>query len=337
MKLFRADKRIYSIFSAFGNIKETNITAAIGYLISTFPNAFRDTFLGKRENIEEVHIEQVTENGERFDIVLMTNMRTIVIEAKLGLKQDEKQIKKYVRRLEKEEHRKGLTVYLLDHGSRHASQWIKEFRNALPGRIKVEHVIWDDIYNQLCRIMKYKRNKNDNNRAYCITEELCSYMEENDMIQQSRKEIYVRDLSGASIELFFKYRIYKCQPEYLPSAQGSAYFAPHFTSRAPADFAERSMIKIERGISWIAPIVDTNILKRNEIETFLKSKMHPQFKEATKEIFRETSRGEVMILLLEEPFLAFLTPISKKKLGIHGAMGSRVFTFKDLFTAVGKE
>lgn len=114
------------------------------------------------------------------------------------------------------------------------------------------------------------------------------------------------------------------------------YFAPYFTGRAPQDFAERSMIKIEKGISWIAPILDIQILKRNEIANYLRTKGHPKYKEAAKEIFKESSSKELMILLLNDPLLAFLTPISKKKLGLYGPMGSQCFTFQDFFQATTK-
>ena len=156
------------------------------------------------------------------------------------------------------------------------------------------------------------------------------------MSNQDRKEVYVRDLSGDSMELFFKYKIYKSDVKFYNSAQGNLYFAPYFTSSAPKDFAERSMIKIERGISWLAPILDIHNVKRNEIKEYLKFKKHPDYLGATKEIFNETKSKEMLIFLLGEPFLAFLTPVSKNKLGIKGSMGSRIFTFKELFEAAGK-
>lgn len=189
---------------------------------------------------------------------------------------------------------------------------------------------------EIVKLLKYKSSKKIDESAYYIAKELKNYMEVNNMSSRNRKEVYVRDLQGDSVELFFKYHIYKSQTKYNRSAQGNMYFAPYFTGRAPKDFAERSMIKIERGITWLAPIQDVQVLKRNEIKEYLIAKGHKKYKEAMKEIFKETKRPELLIVLLGEPFQAFLTPISKGKLGMHGAMGSKSFTFQNLFEAAGR-
>ena len=333
--LLRGEISISNFFSAVSNLKETNLTAYIAYLLSIFPEYLGKLFLDRREKIEEIKIEQITENKERYDIVLVTYKKLIIIEAKLGFRQSEKQISKYIGNLINL-NKKRAVLYLLDYGSYKASSWVRSVANRLPSRLGLKFMTWSEIHNQLDQLLKYKKAKDINESGYFIAKELKDFMEVNGMSNQKRKEVYVRDLSGHSMELFFKYRIYKSQPEFYNSAQGNLYFAPYFTRKAPKDFAGRSMIKIEKGISWIAPILDIQHLKINEISEYLKSKGHPKFKEATKEMFKETSRKELLIFLLGEPFLGFLTPISKTKLGVHGAMGSRSFTFRELFEAAAK-
>lgn len=333
--LLRGEISISNFFSAVSNLKETNLTAYIAYLLSIFPDYLGKLFLNGREKIKEIKIEQITENKERYDIVLVTRKKLIIIEAKLGFRQSEKQISRYISNLINLK-KKRAVLYLLDYGSYKASSWVRDITKRLPRRLRLEFITWSEIQHQLNELLKHKKAREINESGYYIAKELKDFMEVNGMSNQKRKEVYVRDLSGHSIELFFKYKIYKSQPAFYNSAQGNLYFAPYFTRKAPEDFAKRSMIKIEKGISWMAPISDIQLLKRNEIIDYLKSKDHPKFKEATKEIFRETSLKELLILLLDEPFLGFLTPISKTKLGIHGAMGSRIFTFKELFEAAAK-
>lgn len=336
--LLRGGASVNNFFSAVGSFKETNFTAYIAYLLSIYPEYLGRLILNKREEIEEIFIEAVTEDRERYDIFLTTTERLVVIEAKLGFKQIESQITKYVRKLIAQK-RKKATLCLLDDGSFKSASWTRELRSKLPRRVELKFVTWSQIFDRIKLILKYKRSKAVNNSAYYIAKELINYMEANNMSSQNRREVYVRDLGGDSIELFFRYKIYKSQTKFYKSAQNNLYFAPYFIGRAPKEFSERSMIKIQRGISWIAPIRDIQCLKMKDIAAYLKAQKYPKYKEATKEIYREVRgmlRKELMIMVLGDPFLAFLTPITKDKLKLYGAMGSRNFTFEELFTAAGK-
>ena len=195
---------------------------------------------------------------------------------------------------------------------------------------------WEYVYKSIQGLLSSKRLEKANPRAFHLAHEFKIHLEETGMVQMIRKEIYTRDVSGHSIDLFFRHHIYKCQPKFYNSASGNAYFAPYFTGRAPKDFEERSVIKIEEGISWIAPILDTQVISRRDVKEFLKAKGHLSHVEATKQALRSHKEQEMTVLLLGEPFLAFLTPISKKKLGWTGAMGSKSLTFKDLYAAARK-
>ena len=48
-------------------------------------------------------------------------------------------------------------------------------------------------------------------------------------------EVYVRQLSGSSLQLFFRHHVYKCQARFSQYASRHRYFAPLFTSKAPRD------------------------------------------------------------------------------------------------------
>ncbi len=157
------------------------------------------------------------------------------------------------------------------------------------------------------------------------------------MAEINQKEIYVRDMSGDSINLFFKYHIYKCQKRFFRSANGNLYFAPYFTGKAHHYFEEQS-IKGKKGITWVAAVKHVEVIKKKNILKFLKINKWENFKEAAREFKKQTrhSENELIVMLLGEPFQVFLKPVEKSKLNQFGPMGSKSFTFEELFTAAGK-
>ena len=135
-------------------------------------------------------------------------------------------------------------------------------------------------------------------------------------------DIYLWDLSGRSVELFFKHHIYKCQPMFLNSARRATYFAPIFTSKAPKDIEEKSLISIGLGVSFIARIQDCRLVERKQIEDHLKSYGRDNVSNVAQEIRSQSKLKQVLILLLGKPQQLFMTPVTKKQLGIHGMTGS---------------
>lgn len=327
---------VSNIFGAISCVKETNLTACLGYLIASFPEYFSKKFLQKKKStILSVYIEEANDHRDRFDIVLNCIDEVVVIEAKIGLNQTERQISRYLKHLKSSKAAR-VRFFILDKGSFDSHVWLKELSREFSGRVEIGFLTWEHVYKTVKTLLLSKRLEKDNPRAFYLAQEFNDHLEEAGMVQVIRKEIYTKDVSGHSIDLFFRHRIYKCQPKFYNSASGNAYFAPYFTGRAPLDFEARSMIKIKEGISWIAPILDTQVIARRDVKDFLKSKSHPNYLEAAKQALHLHKENEMTILLLGEPFLAFLTPISKKKIGLTGAMGSKSLTFKDLFQAAGK-
>ena len=82
-KLRRGREIVTDIFSAFGDLRETRLTGALGFLVAKAPYAFGRLFLNGSSISEDVMIEE-PEDQSRYDVVIRTKTRLIVIEAKLG-------------------------------------------------------------------------------------------------------------------------------------------------------------------------------------------------------------------------------------------------------------
>jgi len=162
------------------------------------------------------------------------------------------------------------------------------------------------LINEQCR---YKKLQSTALEAVAIAHEFVNHLRENQMAESDEKEIYIRQLSGDSLELFFRYRIYKCQSKFAKSALQHLYFSPLFTARAPKDFAERSMLPIEKGVSYFARINEGRVVKRNQVLEYLKSVGHHSPKAAASEILDQTSMKEFLVLVLGDIFQLFQTPI----------------------------
>lgn len=144
------------------------------------------------------------------------------------------------------------------------------------------------------------------------------------------KEVYVRQLSGNSLELFFRHHLYTCQSKFGPNALQHQYFAPLFTARAPSDFASRSLLPIEKGLSHIARIREGRVLPRAAVLEYLQSVDHPNPKEAASQALKKDRGKDFTLLVLGPPIQLFPTPLSPHQLGVRGMLAQRTFTFEDL-------
>lgn len=323
--LFRNSKSVNNLFSALGDLRETTLTACLGYLISEYPESFGSLFVPKGHSIQRVIVEHHDNDTDRYDVVIVCDKSSVTLEAKLGFRQQSKQVDRYLNNLKK---KSGLQ--LLDQGSHDACTWVRTLKGPKP-------ITWADACAHLEKTIRTKAAQR-NEAAWGVAQEFIKYLEANRMSNSMDREIYVRDMSGDSISLLFQHKIYKCQPKFYSSAVGNRYFAPYFTTKAPGDFSQVSMIRIEKGISWIFPIKKIELVKNSEVIPLLRKDGRSNPKEIAKKILRGHSRlhKEVLIFFLEDPFMAFMTPISKTKLGLTGAMGSRNFTFRTLFSAAGR-
>ncbi|MCL5125530.1 MAG: hypothetical protein M1511_13740 [Deltaproteobacteria bacterium] len=324
--------------SSFGRFKEVRLTTTLAYLMSQFPSQFKELFkIKKRDKILEVRIEY-SSDGDRYDLLVLTRKKMLIIEAKIGPQQDIFQLKRYLKSFRK---RKKVSLILLDTGSFIGSSEINLLKKKISSKIEINYVEWKGVHVILARIEKSKKIKNNDPVSYVIAGELKKYMEGESMSSDEIKEVYCRDLSGDSLTLFFKYHIYKCQSKYLKSSKGNRYFAPYFTRKAKDNSNETMMIDVGEGISYIAPILDMRQVHRDEVKEYLQNQEHYLAEDAAKEILRQAKGREMhkmLVFRLGEPKRVFLTPITKRKLkkGI-GAMGSKSYTFRELFEALDKD
>jgi hypothetical protein len=323
--VYRGKSAVSNVFSSQGILKEPELTGYLAYLLANEPEYLRGLFLQSKDILESVSIEESHEEN-RYDFILNTDKRLIVVEAKLGTTQHLNQLLRYAKKL-KRDSRKPVKLVLLDEGSFFSDLDKTRLKKSLPHSIQVDFVTWAQIHKALKRLAHSKR-KPESPRFFA--DELIRYLEENNMTSDEQKEVYCRELSGESIELYLKYRLYKSQPKFLNSARGCRYFAPYFTRTALTYFTEKGL-PIAQGISFISPIEDMQVLERKEIVKYLKDKKHPNPKAAAKELVKQTNQKEPLVIRLGAPFNVFTTPITKKKMGVHGALGSRNYTFKKLF------
>lgn len=147
IELIRGTESINNFFSAVSELKETNLTAYIAYFAKIFPDRIGRIFLEKKELIKKIRIEHFAEKSDRYDIVLETNTRNIIIEAKLDFRQREKQIVRYIKNIIRS--KKKVTLFLLDYGSYKSSSWIRDIKRSLPKRVEIKHITWKDIHRKL--------------------------------------------------------------------------------------------------------------------------------------------------------------------------------------------
>jgi hypothetical protein len=175
-----------------------------------------------------------------------------------------------------------------------------------------------------------------------IAEDLLTHLEENAMTQNDKPEIYLRDLSGPnSVDLYFRHGIYKCQPQFIHSAQGNLYFAPYFTKASAKTLSEMIMVPVGEGISYVSRIRDMRVVPRKKVDEFLKIHGVPGHKQVADLVRKGHGQKEILVMVLGRPQLLFVSPVTKDKLArtktkkkfTVGSMGSRSCTLEGLLKA----
>ena len=327
--LYRGREIVNDLFSALGGLRETRLTAALGYLLARAPSDFGPLFLDRQSKIDEIQIEE-TEKSNRYDLVIRTPRKLVVVEAKVGYLQAPAQVIRYIRKLRHSNPEKALTLYLLDKGSDPLQTELKDLKRTFP-RCTVKQVTWDAVARFVEKGCQSKKLQKDRPEVVMVGKELVAHLRETQMAQSQIKEIYIRQLSGPSLELFFRFHLYKCQSKFAKTALQHLYFAPLFTSKAPKDFAARSMIPIEKGLCYIARIEQGRVVRRSDVAQYLKKSGHPEYKEAAKAVLGQTSDKEPLILILGSIFRAFETPIPPSKLHVKGMLSQKTASFEELF------
>lgn len=202
VQLMRGSEIVVSLLGAFGqSLKETRLTAWLGYLLSMKPERLAPLF-GFKGDVLEISLENYHEDG-RSDIFVKTSQGLGVIEAKVDATDASAQSKRYQARW-----RALLTL---------------GYSNTQQSRIR--HVHWQQLADRFDEIAKTA------SPAFkFLATQFIKHLEEHHMITKTEPlEIYAREINEpVTLELFIKGQIYGCVYEKRNKVAEAQYFAPHF-------------------------------------------------------------------------------------------------------------
>ncbi len=287
---------------------------------------------------DEICVEE-TDEGDRYDVLIRRSGESHIIEGKIGPAQKLDQLLRYIQSLRhKRGRRPALTV--VDDGSefRHSRQRAFE---AVERSVKaLKFVTWTDVAKVCCDIARKRRNQIADPTGVTIAQELAIHLKENGMTAEAQPEIYLRDVSSFdSVQLYFRHHLYKCQSNFYNSARRNLYFAPYFTRHMADKISEGNLVPVGEGISFVSRVKSVQVIDTRDVLEFLKDLQHPNAVEAAKIVRKNHDGKEVLMMMLGEPRLMFISPVTKAKLTAksfpfgQGTMGSRSCTFDDLLAA----
>jgi hypothetical protein len=319
LTLMRGQVPVTSFLGSLGGtLRETRITAMIGYLISHYPEPWQN-FFSMKKPISSVGIEADYER-DRADVVIDSTAERVIVEAKVVWADPREQAKKY----------DGSRKFLF-------TNFIPPSEYSSP---RVRYVDWDDVSQFLNTIAKsgakpYVRH---------LSKELINYMKEHQLIRsRDSVEIYARELNDElTVNTFLKANIYGC---WLERGGGtiarSLYFAPHFGKYIASEHPG-----IYTGISYLAKIEAVEVV--DTWKSFLAAARKVRggwWLNKHHDLLRQLRRGwgdwdeknQRSFAFLATPRLVFNPPINKDLLQKgKGWLSRRTFSFDELFAAWGK-
>ena len=183
--LYRDKSIVTSFLGCFGkDLKETRLTAALGFIIANSPKDFQELFRLRNEIIS-INLEEIEEKG-RVDIKIRTKDDSIDIEAKVD----------NVNPLTQSLNYKGERKILLSNHIPTSKQKLKT---------NVQYFNWDQIAKVLNKI-----SKGNNHAIKFLSIDIINYLKEHQMIKQDKPiEIYLREINDEkTLNLFLKGRFY---------------------------------------------------------------------------------------------------------------------------------
>ncbi len=311
IRLYRGGVSVSNLFDSLGkSLKETRITAALGYLFSISPERCRELF-SINDDISENIVEANHEYG-RADIQIDTiNNKRYVIEAKLPAVDPQPQSLRY-----KADYHVLLTNYPYGKGSK-------------SGRIRC--INWNEIGEFLSELTKSKDNK-----VKTISNELLHYLQRYQMVRKNDSvEIYMRELNRKpTLDLFLKSHLYVCpfqKGSRLPEAR---YFSPHFGKKI-SDLIPGIM----SGISYVARITRVEmVLSKEQLKTVIINERGKRWFNYHRGYINAAVGGKIdksnakSVVFLGQPRLIFNPPIKKENIQKGKGWLSRQFiSFDELF------
>jgi hypothetical protein len=338
LRLSRSSQNIGPFLSALGSLRETRLTATLGFLVSRFPVEL-GSLLGLKFGLsDEIAIEE-TDGGDRYDVLIRNSGEEHIIEGKVGPYQRVDQLARYIARRRKiGSHKPALTI--VDDGSEFSQSKLRGFEKIRKGVKKLHFVTWSQVAKTCQSIALKRKNLARDPLGTMIAKDFAEHLKENNMTTEPYPEIYLRDLSDpSSVELYFRHHIYKCQQSYYKSARNNRYFAPYFTQETSNALRDANMVPVGEGISFISQVASVHVCNKRDVLSFLEERKHPNAKVAADIVVKSAREDELLLLLLGPPRLLFISPVTKRKLRDKvggyslGAMGSRSCTLDDLLKA----
>ena len=297
-KLFRGNSRLITNFlSSMGGIKETRLSGILGYLFKLEPSIAEDLF-SLKSSIKNIFLEShQNESNDRQDIVIVTSDgRRHCIEAKIESHQIS-QIHRYRKNFDR--------LYLIESTSL-VSTAIRKTCDQV--------VSWQEL---AAALRKFTKRRGCHPEAKLVIQNLLLHLEENEMIDRELKDVYVRDLSGDSVETYFSYNFYQCQPQYFKAVSKCRYFAPYLTKSNQSGERESIFKILGNGISYFSKIESVRLIEYRDLPQVLKD--HGYTSSEVLRIFetigrKPSSRAEVTAVLLGKPMRLTQKPITKHDL-----------------------
>lgn len=312
--LLRGGSVVSSFAGAFGSkLRETRLTAMLGYLIALEPKPFCATFgfhgTPLSVGLETRHVR------DRSDILIRTTAGLGVIEAKVSAADPLRQAKKYPAKW-----RVLLTQYTAS---------VKQKR-----RHGVKYLRWRDLEEPLQKLAA-----SADKRVRFVSSDLLSYLEEHAMIKTKESaEIYAREINNEeTLALFLKAQIYGCPYQKSRRLAEARYFAPHFAQRIA-----RKHPGVQVGISYVAKIERVEVVETwKELLQAVREVRGKQWLNSHMPLLKPLRRGwewpgKRNFLFFSTPRLVFNPPVLKENL-VEGAgfLGKLFFSFDTLFEAWG--
>ena len=310
--LLRAGGLVNCLGSAFGGgLRETRVTAMLGYLIARCPHRFDDLF-ALTEPLTSVHVETNHHSG-RSDILMSSSRDSLVVEAKLDTTDAGSQVKKYPGRRR---------VVLSGHLPSSAQR----------SNRGLSYVSWHQLGDALKKIAGSEPQPNK-----FLALELIRYLEDHAVIPRDRAiEIYCREINNEpTLNLFLKTRMYTCDYEKSARVSEALYFAPHFGQAIAAAHPG-----IVTGISYLARIEVVHVVdsRQDSLQAIATERGKTFLKQNKEHIATATRRWRWpaghrrTLLFLGEPRLVFNPPVKKENLQKgKGWLSKRTFDFDQLF------
>ncbi len=314
IQLLRGGSIVSSLAGAFGtSLRETRLTALLGYLIALEPALFLRRF-GFRGKPLSVSLENY-HGTDRSDIWIETTEGNGVIEAKVDATDPFRQATKYPAKW-----RVLLTQYIPSAKQRN-----------LRG---VTYLRWLDL-RPLLRTL----SQSPNQKVRFVSCDLLAYLEEHNMIiKKEPVEIYAREINEEnSLALFLKARMYCCHYQEGSRLPEARYFAPHF-----GQVIANEHPGIHVGISYIASVERIEVVEtwHDLVDAAQQERGSQWYK--THKSFIEPVRSwqwkgiKRTVLFLAMPRLVFNPPVLKENLQKgSGWLSKRFLSFDELFQAWG--